>query len=190
MKIRFNHEGGIYANNQCLLEVEAEVEEESASFMFENGWLPFQSSWYQSRSSRLRLGDISSRRKRELSKISFSEVGDTRELMNRSSEFGCFKEDWVLHYLSLPCYVFYMDDAAFGVVNFVEDQIFYTSLVWDKRKNENSYGTLSYYHLIEKFKDTHRFLYISEYYEKFSYKSTLPGFEYWNGARWVGAGEP
>ena len=185
MKIRFNHEGGVYANNQCLLEVEADTEGETAAFMFKNGWLPFRGSWYQCRSSRLELGSISNRRKRELSKITFSESGDTNRLLRQSSEFGCFKEDWVLHYLGLPHYTFYMDDAAFGVVNFFEDQIFYTSLVWDKRKNEHSYGMLSYYHLIDKFKDTHKFLYISEYYESFNYKSRLPGFQYWNGSCWV-----
>lgn len=184
MKIKFNHEGGAYINNQCLLEVEADTEEETAAFMFETGWLPFNGSWYQCRSSRLQLQDISSRRKKELSKISFSENGSASELIERSSRFGCFKEDWVLQYLSLPHYIFYMDDAAFGVVNFFEDQIFYTSLVWDKRKNEHSYGTLSYYHLINKFKDSHRFMYISEYYDDFMYKKSLPGFEYWDGNHW------
>ena len=77
-----------------------------------------------------------------------------------------------------------MDDAAFGIVNFFEDQIFYTTLAWDKNKKENSYGTLSYYHLIEKFRKDYEYMYISEYYEPFSYKKNLQGFQFWNGKIW------
>ena len=59
-----------------------------------------------------------------------------------------------------------------------------TSFVWDKNKKENSYGTLSYYHLVEKFRNDYEYMYISEFYEKFSYKQNLSGFEFWNGLEW------
>lgn len=189
MKIKFNHSGGIFSNEQCLMEVEAKREGESVKFMFENGWLPFDDTWYQCKSSRLKLGQISSRRKRELSKISFTETGDLIELMNRARKFGCFVEDWVLHFSKEPNYTFFMDDAAAGIVNFFEDQIFYTSLIWDKDKCDHSYGTLSYYHLIDKFWSTHEYMYISEYYLQFKYKQNLPGFQFWRGVEWSNPGE-
>jgi hypothetical protein len=42
----------------------------------------------------------------------------------------------------------------------------------------------SYYHLIEKFRNDYEYVYISEFYEDFSYKQNLQGFEFWNGSEW------
>jgi hypothetical protein len=186
MKLIFNHREGIFSKSgNCLLEVESYRENETAEYMFENGWLPFENDiWYQCKSSRLLLSPISSRRNKELSKIEFSLKGNKTDLIEKSRSFGCFVEKWLEFYSSLPNYTFFMDDAAMGVVNFYENQIFYTTFVWDKNKNKNSYGTLSYYHLIEKFRNDYKYMYISEYYEQFSYKSTLQGFEYWDGNKW------
>jgi hypothetical protein len=186
MKLIFNHTEGIFSKSgSCLLEVECYREQETAKYMFENGWLPFkEDKWYQCQSSRLLLSPISSRRKRELSKIKFSPTGDSINLIDRAKIFNCFNEEWLEFYSSLPNYTFYIDDAAMGIVNFYEDQIFYTSFVWDKNKKENSYGTLSYYHLVEKFRNDYEYMYISEFYEKFSYKQNLSGFEFWNGLEW------
>jgi len=186
MRLIFNHaEGKFSKSGNCLLEVECYREQETAKYMFENGWLPFKDDkWYQCQSSRLKLSPISTRRKKELSKINFSLVGDSQDLINRSKRFGCFNESWLNFYSSLPNYTFYMDDAAVGIVNFYDDQIFYTTFVWDKNKNINSYGTLSYYHLIDKFKSDYEYMYISEFYEDFSYKQNLQGFEFWNGVSW------
>lgn len=186
MKLSFNHAEGVFSKSgNCLLEVDCIREHETTKYMFENGWLPFKDDkWYQCQSSRLKLSRITSQRRKELSKIDFSFSIDKKDLIDRSRIFGCFKEEWLEFYLSLPNYTFYMDDAAMGVVNFFDDQIFYTTFVWDKNKDANSYGTLSYYHLIEKFKNDYEYVYISEFYEDFSYKQNLQGFEFWNGSEW------
>lgn len=186
MRLIFNHAEGTFSKSgSCLLEVECYREQETTKYMFENGWLPFKDNkWYQCQSSRLKLSPISSRRKKELSKIDFSFVGDSKDLIDRSKSFGCFNEDWLRFYSTIPNYTFYMDDAAMGIVNFYDDQIFYTTFVWDKDKNLNSYGTLSYYHLIEKFRNEYEYMYISEFYEDFSYKQNLQGFEFWDGLAW------
>jgi len=186
MKIIFNHNEGLFSESgNCLLEVECFKEEETTKYMFENGWLPFKDNkWYQCRSSRLKLFDITPKRKKELSKINFLSSGNKRNLIDRAKSFGCFREDWLEFFLSLPNYTFYMDNAAMGVVNFFDNQIFYTTFVWDKNKDANSYGTLSYYHLIEKFKGDYEYMYISEFYQQFSYKQNLQGFEFWDGSVW------
>jgi len=160
MKLIFNHKEGLFSQSgSCLLEVECYRDTETIEYMFENSWLPFKDNkWYQCKSSRLLLSPISSRRKKELSKIKFSTDGDKKSLIEKSKVFGCFNEEWLNFYFSLPNYTFFMDDAAMGIVNFYEDQIFYTTFVWDKTKNQNSYGTLSYYHLVEKFKNNYKYI--------------------------------
>lgn len=186
MKILFNHKEGIVSESgNCLLEVESYREDESARYMFENGWIPLQDKWYQCQSARLKLSDISSRRKKDLSKIDIKESGDCKSIIEKAKEFGKFNEDWLNSYSLISNYTFYMDDAAFGIVNFYDNQIFYSTFVWDKSKNNHSYGTLAFYHLIDKFKKDYEYLYLAEYYEEYSYKQNLQGFEYWNGANWI-----
>jgi hypothetical protein len=186
MKIIFNHDVGVLSgNDNCLLEVECYREHESIKFMFENGWLPYKNDiWYQCRSSRLKLTEISTRRKKELSKINVSTKGNLQKIIENSKPFGCFNEELLKFYLSLPNYTFFMDDVAVGVVNFFDSEIFFSSFVWDKNYKKNSYGTLSYYYLIDMFKKTYNYIYISEFYPKYEYKKKLPGFQYWNGKTW------
>jgi hypothetical protein len=57
-------------------------------------------------------------------------------------------------------------------------------MIWDKTYISHSYGILSFYYMIDFFKQTNKYLYISEYYEQFKYKEKLPGFEWWNGTKW------
>lgn len=186
MIVTFDHSEGTFSKSgNCLLEVYCTPETEPAKYMFENGWLPWTDNrWYQCQSSRLILSPVSSRRRNELSKIKITQSGDFEGLISRASEFRCFNEKWLRFYASLPHYTFFMDDAAFGIVNFYEDQIFYTTLVWDKHIDLHSYGTLSYYHIIEKFRDQYEYLYTSEYYEDFAYKQNIQGFQYWDGKHW------
>ena len=189
MKLIFNHNEGSYVEETgaCLMEVDCLKENETSKFMFENGWIPYieENIWYQCKSARLKLSPISKRRKKELSKINFYEKGDFEEITERARPFGCFDQKWLDYFkIKEPNYKFFMDDAAFGIVNFFDDQIIYTNLVWDKNKVLNSYGTLSYYHLIEKFRNDYEYMYITEYYEIFSYKENLQGFEFWDGKKW------
>ena len=64
MKITFDHSKGVFTETgDSLLEVFAITENETSKEMFESGWLPFRDKWYQTRSSRLELREISKRRK-------------------------------------------------------------------------------------------------------------------------------
>ena len=45
---------------------------------------------------------------------------------------------------------FYFDNIFWGRVLFIEDQVIYT--IMNKTNDKKSYGTLSYYYLLEKFR--------------------------------------
>ena len=55
----------------------------------------------------------------------------------------------------------------------------------NKTNDKKSYGTLSYYYLLEKFLGKYDFLYITDYFSQFEYKKNLPNFEYWDGKSWL-----
>lgn len=186
MKIIYNHNNGFFTQTgESLLEVYAITDKETSKDMFENGWLPFREKWYQTKSSRLKLNDISNRRKRELSKIKISDQGDLNSIVKRALKFGKFEVEYLDEYLELPHYKFFFDDCFCGIVNLVDNIPYYTFMIWDESNKNHSYGTLSYYYLIEKyFKENLDYIYISEYYEQFSYKKKLPNFEYWDGTKW------
>lgn len=183
MKIRFSHENGIYDIDKdiCLTEAFAEIENETYEQMFLQGWLPNYDGWYQSRSCRLLLQPISTRRRRELTNIDVNTRPDVNFFINKAgSQKRCLE-----YFLSQPHFVFGMDDALLGVVNYFDEQIFYSTMIYDKNCTSNSCGTLSYYYLIEKYRNSHKYLYTSTYYDAFEYKSKLPGFEFWNGEKWI-----
>jgi hypothetical protein len=186
MKIIFDHNNGIFTNKgDSLLEVYAIKEHESSEYMFENGWLPFRKIWYQTKSSRLELDKISKRREKELSKIKVSFSGDLSSLIEKSIKYKKFDPVYLEEYLKLPHFKFFFDDCFCGIVNLIDNIPYYTFMIWDESKKCNSYGTLSYYYLIEEFlKKGHKHLYISEYYTPFFYKKNIQGFEYWDGKKW------
>lgn len=165
----------------CLTEAFAEIENESYQQMFETGWLPHFDGWYQCRSCRLLLQPISSRRQKELQKIKLEEKPNTQFFLDIANTQRASLE----YFLSLPHNVFSMDDALLAVVNFFDDIAFFSTMIYDKNRTTNSCGTLSYYYLIERYRDTHKYLYISTFYDDFAYKSKFPGFEFWNGTKWT-----
>jgi hypothetical protein len=183
MKIRFSHENGLFVDDKdsVLLEAFAEIENESYQHMFENGWLPHFNGWYQCRSCRLKLGSISARRKRELKQVNISEPQNIDRYVENA---GKFKNELV-YFLAQKNYLFTMDDSLLGVVNFYDNVLFYSTMIYDRRLTTNSCGTLSYYYLIEKFVNDFDYMYISNYYPIFEYKKDLPGFEYWTGKEWI-----
>lgn len=68
----------------------------------------------------------------------------------------------------------------------IDDIPYYTFMIWDESHKEHSYGTLSFYYLIQHLYGCgYEYLYTSEYYSQFNYKSKLPNFEWWNGTNWV-----
>ena len=183
MKIKFSHDNGLFVDEKdiILLEAFAEIENESYQFMFENGWLPHFNGWYQCRSCRLELQQISTRRKREIKQIKIVETKNAEKYIESA---GKFRNDLV-YFLAQKNYLFTMDDALLGVVNFYDDVLFYSTMIYDKTLTKNSCGTLSYYYLIDKFLGEYKHIYISNYYPIFEYKKDLPGFEYWTGKDWI-----
>lgn len=177
MKLIFNHDSSIFSDDKPLIFLKVKREDETSQFMLENGWIPFYENdeeyWYQTKSARLKINPISKKRKSELNKLKISKscqnlfVNCPIDL--KYYNHGNFED-------------FYFDDIFWGRVHFFENQVLYSSM--NKTKDKKSYGTLSYYYLIDKFLDKFDYLYITDYFEQFSYKKNLPGFEYWDGTNW------
>ena len=174
MKLLINHKNSIFDGQKPLIHLEAVKENETAKYMFENGWVPYKDIWYQTQSSRLKLSDISTSRKKELNNISV-----THETNNNDITIPYDLEA----YSGSKHLDFFFDNIFWGRINFYENQILYS--VMNTVQSKKSYGTLSYYYLIDKFKSEYEYLYITDYYEQFKYKSKLPNFEFWNGSSWV-----
>lgn len=187
MKIIYDHSKGIFTETgESLLEVFAITDDETSKYMFESGWLPFRDRWYQTKSSRLKLSEISKRRKKELSKISIATDGDIDLIIKNSKKYDKFDFKYLEEYLKLPHYKFFFDDCFCGIVNLVDKIPYYTFMIWNESNRKHSYGTLSYYYLIDKFyHENVDYIYISEFYKQFFYKHTLQGFEYWTGNSWI-----
>lgn len=177
MKLIFNHNISIFNGEFPLIYLEAIRENETHQFMFENGWIPYYDVWYQTKSARLKLKPISNKRKKELSKLKITTKTDNLEIKSPND---------IEAYSSNKYFDFFIDDMFWGRVNFYDNQILYS--ITNRITHKNSYGTLSIYYLIDLFKDKYEYLYITDYFEEFSYKSKLPGFEYWDGKEWVFSG--
>jgi len=178
MKLIIDHSYSVFHNNKVLILLESQRENESTEYMFENGWIPYyhhkEEWWYQSKSSRLKIQPISKRRKKELQNLKISDKTSNTEIEIPSDieyyNFGNYED-------------FYFDDLFWGRFHFFENQIIYS--IMNKTKSKKSYGTLSYYYLLDKFFGKFDYLYITDYFEEFSYKENLPNFEYWDGKKWV-----
>jgi len=189
MKIFFDHNDGLYTDGHNYLTVTAKQEHETSEYMFENGWLPEfpkSDSWYQVRSSRLKLKPISKKRQKRLSKINITYDKDVLEIAQMAN-----KEKYCS--ITLPIlledpntFKFFFDDCFCGLLYFRDNIPYFPMMVWDESSKKHSYGTLSYYFMIDKlFKEGYEYLYISQYYVHFlSYKKNLQGFEWWDGSVW------
>jgi hypothetical protein len=175
MKLKFDHRHSIFsADGNPLIYLEAYQEEETEKDMFENGWIPYYDRWYQTRSARLKLKSISKERQSLLSKIKISDF---------TSNLNIIKPNDIEAYSTSNFIDFFFDDIFWGRVNIYGDQILYS--VMNNAKSKKSYGTISFYYLIDRFKNEYEYLYIADYYQQFEYKKSLPGFEYWNGLLWT-----
>ena len=174
MKLILNHNISIFDGEKPLIYLEALRENETHQFMFENGWVPYYDVWYQTKSARLKLKPISSKRKNQLSKIKTTTETNNSEI-KIPTDLEAYSES--------KYFDFFMDDFFWGRVKFYDNQILYS--ISNAIKHKNSYGTLSIYYLIDLFKDKYEYLYIADYFKDFEYKSKLPGFEYWDGEKWI-----
>jgi hypothetical protein len=184
MRLVFDHKHGRYdnENNLPLIYVECVRENETTRELFETGWLPWGDRWYQTRSARLRSGRISSRRKKELSAITIKEGLSDTENAEWVKRFG-LTTGWAAYEKYGVPYTFSFDDRFWGLAKIYDDQFLYCLMSTDQYPE--SYGTLSYYYLMNKFGGDFEYLYITDYYDEFKYKSQLFGFEYWTGFEWV-----
>ena len=178
MKLIIDHSKSFFNGTEPLIYLESERENESAKYMFENGWIPYyekdQEFWYQTRSSRLKISQISNRRKKELNKIKISSSTTNSNIQSPLSF------DW---YNSGNFEDFYFDEVFWGRVIYIEDQVMFA--IMNIIKDKKSYGTLSYYYLLQKFFGKYEFLYITDFFNEFNYKKKLPGFQFWDGKEWI-----
>jgi hypothetical protein len=178
MKLIFDHTKSIYNGVEPLIYLDAERDNETAKFMFENGWIPYYEEekeyWYQTKSSRLKIEKISQRRKKELSKIKITSQTKNQQINLPFSldfyNYGVFED-------------FFFDDIFWGRIIFIEDQVMFA--IMNQTSSKKSYGTLSYYYLLDKLNGMYEYLYITDYFDNFSYKDKLPNFEYWDGKKWI-----
>lgn len=178
MKLIIDHSKSILSGTEPLIYLESERENESAKYMFENGWIPYYENnkefWYQTISSRLKINQISHKRKKELNKIKISS-STTNTNIQLPISF-----DW---YNSGNFEDFYFDDVFWGRLIYIEDQVMFA--IMNLTKDKKSYGTISYYYLLEKLFGNYEFLYITDFFDKYNYKKKLPGFQFWNGKEWI-----
>lgn len=183
MKLIFDHNQSQFDKEKQipLIYLECITTGESAKEMFETGWIPYYDRWYQTCSSRLEIKPISKEKIKELSKIKIKTNLSKAENEEQIKRFGL--EKWTEPYeIDDNSLTFTFDNNFWGVTKQYEDQILFC--VMSTEKHKKSYGKLSFYFLIEEFRNKFEHLYISDYFPHFSYKAQLPGFEYWTGEQW------
>jgi hypothetical protein len=177
MKLNFDHSNSVFQKDRPLIFLKVQRDVESLKYMFENGWIPFYDNrveyWYQTKSSRLKIKPISKKRKKELLGLQISNECHNSQI---TQPIGI---EW---YSSGSYEDFFFDDVFWGRVSFFENFVLYS--VMNVIKSKKSYGTLSYYYLLDKYLGKFEYLYITDYFEQFSYKKNLQGFEFWDGIKW------
>jgi hypothetical protein len=87
MKIRISHLNGKYNDNTGadLCEVFGTPDGETYKELFETGWLPTKNGeWYQSRSSRVKIDELSGTRRYEVRKLNVSNEGDWENIFGET----------------------------------------------------------------------------------------------------------
>lgn len=196
MNFRFNHLNGQYdeRTDSPLCEVFCTPENETCEWLFDNGWLPtINGEWYQSKSSRISLV-FQNYNKPNFSHIKLSTVGDWEAIIKDTiSHYSYLNIEHIQYCINTSKLVIYFDNKVFAVLN-LYDGIPYVSAVIGTRKYKN---ILQYVIPVMKnlcfeidqespFTIKSDFLYIGEWYNKFSFKSSYVGFEWWDGLSWNG----
>lgn len=189
MKIRISHLNGRYDSQKGtdLCELFCIPDDETNYYLFENGWLPLlNNEWYQSRSSRIKISSISSRRRYQLKKVRVSTEGDYKKIFENSKLFyNESAEEFLDAVLSFKHQIYYFNNDIFAVLNWFDD-IPYFSLVVSQSRNKEGVLPMTCYYFINELKNhTYQYLYIGEWYDQFHYKSSYPNFEWWDGEKWL-----
>jgi hypothetical protein len=188
MKTRFNHVNGRYGDDSIvdLCEVFCRREKETNAFLFENGWLPTANEeWFQTRSSRVKIQPISSRRRYQLKKISVTTSGKYYDILaNSKCSYNESCELFLDVMLSYKHEIYYFNDSIFAVLNWFDDIPYFSVVIGGKDKREGITPMTCYYFINELIGNTYPYLYIGPWYEEFYYKKHYPGFEWWDGQNW------
>lgn len=194
MKLRVNHRNGIYVEktDSVLCEVFCTPEGESPKWLFEHGWLPtVRGEWYQAKSSRIVMYREHFT-KPNLNGIRISTVGDWSKILHESiPHYSYLNLEHIEYMIESADTIVYFEDKAFACLN-IYDKIPYVSTVIGTRHNKNllEYVVPVMKDVCFKIEDETPYslmsdIYIGEWYDKFAFKSTLMGFEWWDGEQWI-----
>lgn len=194
MKIRIDHKNGIYdeKTDSVLCEVYCIPELESHSELFESGWLPtVRGEWYQSKSSRIPL--YQQTYSMEKIPVRVSTVGNWRDILEDSRKHYPYLNDEHIQYcIGSSSMIVYFDGKAFSCLNLI-DGIPYISLVIGTRQNKDilKYVVPTMKNICFDVESSvpytikSHYLYLGEWYDHFAFKSSIIGFEWWDGESWV-----
>lgn len=189
MKIRISHLNGRYDSQKGtdLCELFCIPDDETNYYLFENGWLPLlNNEWYQSRSSRIKISSLSSRRRYQLKKMKVTTDGDYKKIFENSKFFYNESAEMFLDtVLSFKHEIYYFNDNIFAVLNWFDDIPYFSFVASGSRKKEGVIPMTCYHFLNILTGHTYPYLYIGEWYEQFHYKSNYPNFEWWDGEKWL-----
>jgi len=191
MKIRYSHQNGMFIDDEksvsFLCEVFAKRINENESYMFEHGWLPTANDeWYQTKSSRVKILPISTRKKNRLNKIKISKNGDYKKIFENTKHYYSDSCEFYLQtVLSFEHEIYYFNSEVFCVLNWFGNIPFFSAVFGGKLKRNGITPITCYYFIDKLLNNSYPYLYIGEWYKQFDYKINYPNFEWWNGENWI-----
>jgi len=194
MKITYEHYYGQQENNSIqLYNVNLHCEPHEECEALEKGWLLYNDQWYQSRSTRICIGDWKPNYQQQNCRIIFLEQNTNIELYNQ------IWQTYITSKKYPPIYdPFISSERDRWMEYYVNDKLVgFTKFIKYNGELESQFNAYTP-HPEHKFGlDMLNFevncaaqlglnyLYIGSGYEKGSvYKAKLPGFEWWTGAEW------
>lgn len=191
MIIRYSHQNGIFIDEKhsssFLCEVFAKRTNETYQYMFEHGWLPTNNNeWFQSKSSRIKISEVSTRKKNRLNRIHISTVGDYKTIFDNSKHhYSESCGDYLKTVLSFDNEIYYFNSEVFCVINWFDNIPFFSAVFGGKIKRNGITPLTCYYFIDKLISHNYPYLYIGEWYNQFNYKYDYPNFEWWNGEKWI-----
>ena len=135
---------------------------------------------------RLKISPISGNRRRKLKKINISNSGNYKQILENVKDlYPSIVNVEVEKALSVKHEIYYFNDVVFSILNWYDDIPYIPVLLGGRLDRSGITPNVHYYFLDKLVGHNYPYLYISEWYEQFHYKSELPGFEWWNGENWV-----
>lgn len=200
MKIIFDHINGfgkisnqdlIYADVFGYPEINDDLDE-----LLENGWLPWNNYWFQSRSVRYDLSKIQfhKKTKKNAKKIEYQLGKPSNEDVDRIAKAYQNKKGFISKHvfdndLMLENSIQYFYESK--LIGFVCYKLFKKSFIgiqfaWDYEKPQLSLGNISFFieSTLAKRSGCIYYYVMGGYEECCLYKSEIDGFEWWTGKEW------